>query len=272
LSTKDSNFYHIRITRKSKRSDDLLELDLDESSLLKNIVTPYKQGQLFYCEGTVVDPFDVETIRINRTNRPSSDLLPAIRQEREEEVRLKRINVIIRDEWYVTEKGEVVTRQFINSPPKQAVESKPRQFDPKRIFIVHGRNDEAKNELARLVEGLGLTPIILHEQPNKGKTIIEKFESNASKVGYALVLLTPDDSGASADGKIQPRARQNVILELGYFMGSLGRDRVCCLYTSNIELPSDILGIAYHKFEKKVKECFWEISTELKNAGYELKL
>jgi predicted nucleotide-binding protein len=87
-----------------------------------------------------------------------------------------------------------------------------------------------------------------------------------------LKSLTPDDSGALADGKIQPRARQNVILELGYFMGSLGRDRVCCLSTSNIELPSDILGITYHKFEKKVKECFWEISTELKNAGYELKL
>lgn len=212
MSNKDSNFYHIRITRKSKRSDDLLELDLDGSDLLKYIVTPYKQGLQFYCEDTVVDPFDVETIRINRTDRPSSALLPAIRQEREEEVRLKGINVMISDEWYVTEKGKVVTRQFIDSPPKQAVAYEHRQFDPKKIFIVHGHDDVAKNELARLVEGLGLTPIILHEQPNAGKTIIEKFESNASEVGYALVLLTPDDSWGSTDGKIQPRARQNVTL------------------------------------------------------------
>jgi predicted nucleotide-binding protein len=272
LPTEDRNFYHVRITRRSDRSDDLLELDLDESNLLKHIIAPYKKGQQFYCEGTVVDPFDVETIRINRTNRPSSALLPAIRREREEEVTLKGINAMISDEWYVTEKGEVVTRQFIDSPPKKTVSSEHIQFDPKKIFIVHGRDDEVKNELARLIESLGLAPIILHEQPNKGKTIIEKFESNASEAGYALVLLTPDDSWGSTYGKIQYRARQNVILELGYFMGKLGRDRVCCLYKGNIDLPSDIIGIAYHKFENKVKECFWEICGELKNAGYELKL
>jgi hypothetical protein len=194
---------------------------LDKSSLLENIVTPYHQGQPFYCDGTVVDPFDVEKIRINCIDRPSSALLPIIRREREEEVRLKGINVIISDEWFVTEKGEEVTRQFLKTPLTRAVESKPRQFDPKKIFIVHGHDNEAKNELARLVESLGLTTIILYEQPNAGKTIIEKFESNASEVGYALVLLTPDDSWGSTDVKIQRRARQNVILELGYFMGKL---------------------------------------------------
>ena len=151
LSTNDSNFYHVRITRKGeRRSNDLLELDLDKSSLLENIVTQYHQRQPFYCDGTVVDPFDVEKIRINCIDRPSSALLPIIRREREEEVRLKGINVIISDEWFVTEKGEEVTRQFLKTPPTRAVESKPRQFDPKKIFIVHGHDNEAKNELAIL--------------------------------------------------------------------------------------------------------------------------
>jgi len=103
--------------------------------------------------------------------------LPAIRQRREYQARVGRITSSIPDRWYATEEGEVVTRQFIPSPPKLSVSPKPEEFDPKKIFIVHGHNDEAKNELARLVVGMGLTPIILNEHSNKGKTIIEKFES-----------------------------------------------------------------------------------------------
>jgi hypothetical protein len=92
------------------------------------------------------------------------------------------------------------------------------------VFIVHGHDDGAKNTVARFIERIGLKPIVLHEQPDDGRTLIEKFE-HYSRVGFAVILMTPDDVGASATSqeKLHPRARQNVILELGFFLGGLGR-------------------------------------------------
>lgn len=98
----------------------------------------------------------------------------------------------------------------------------------RRIFVVHGHNEAARETVARFLERVGFEPVILHEQPNKGRTIIEKFESYAD-VGFAVVLLTADDVGGrdSVEGaSLKARARQNVILELGYFLGKLGRARL----------------------------------------------
>jgi hypothetical protein len=91
------------------------------------------------------------------------------------------------------------------------------------VFVVHGHDEEAKVSVTRFIEKLGLKVVILHEQPDAGQTIIEKFERHASSSGYAVVLLTPDDIGAQkhSPDDVQPRARQNVILELGYFCGAL---------------------------------------------------
>ena len=116
------------------------------------------------------------------------------------------------------------------------------------VFIVHGRDEAAKHAMARFVERLGLKPIILDEQPDAGLTIIEKLEREAKNVGFAIALLTPDDVGAlkdEADDQPKPRARQNVILELGYFMGKLGRKKVCLLIKGELENPSDLDGILY---------------------------
>ena len=114
------------------------------------------------------------------------------------------------------------------------------------IFIVHGQDEAAKYEVARFIEQLALHPIILHEKPDKGRTIIEKFEDH-SDVGFAVVLLTPDDigypEGLHTDAK--PRPRQNVMLELGFFLGKLGRNRVCALQKGEIEIPTDYAGVLY---------------------------
>jgi len=119
------------------------------------------------------------------------------------------------------------------------------------VFIVHGRDAEVKESVARFIERLGLKAIILHEIPNIGRTIIEKFEDH-SNVCFAVVLLTPDDLGTSRDRReeLKPRARQNVIFELGYFIGKLGRKRVCVLYKENVETPSDYEGILYVEMDK----------------------
>ena len=138
-----------------------------------------------------------------------------------------------------------------------------------KVFIVHGHKEEPKLMLSNFLYGLGLKPIILHEQPNKGRTVMEKFDQNASSVRYAFVLLTPDDFGRlKRERNLRPRARQNVILELGFFMGKLGRDRVCCILTKNLEIPSDYHGVIYLSYQQSIQECFYEISRELQTAGY----
>jgi len=115
-----------------------------------------------------------------------------------------------------------------------------------KIFAIHGHDESARETVARFLEKLELEPVILHEQPNKGRTIIEKFEEHAD-VRFAVVLLTPDDVGAVKDRKSdhRPRARQNVVFEFGYFIGRLGRERVCALAKGDIERPSDSDGILY---------------------------
>jgi len=121
--------------------------------------------------------------------------------------------------------------------------------DSRRVFLVHGHDKAVIETLARFLERLSLDPIILHEQPNMGRTVIEKFEAHAD-VGFAVVLLTPDDMGGLASGgEVKPRARQNVILELGYFIGRLGRARVSALYVEGVEIPSDIHGVVYVPYD-----------------------
>lgn len=114
------------------------------------------------------------------------------------------------------------------------------------IFIVHGHDNEAKMTVARFIENLGLRPIILQEHPSAGRSIIEQLEAH-SNVGYAIVLITPDDLGGvkTAPRQRKPRARQNVIFELGYFVGHLGRHKVSILYKEDVEIPSDYHGVVY---------------------------
>ncbi len=138
-----------------------------------------------------------------------------------------------------------------------------------KVFIVHGHHDEMKLAVASLISKLSLTPIILHEQPNKGRTIIEKFERLSEDVGFAIVLLSADD--AMSDGKY--RARQNVILELGYFIAKLGRENVIALYdtsSSEIEIPSDITGILYEPYDNPNGTWRLEVVQELKAANYKV--
>ncbi|TKB23092.1 hypothetical protein FCL47_23950 [Desulfopila sp. IMCC35006] len=119
--------------------------------------------------------------------------------------------------------------------------------EARKVFVVHGHDNEAKQGTARFLERLGLQPIILHEQASSGRTIIEKFETYSGDIAFAVILLTPDDVGAAAKeaANLNKRARQNVIMELGYFMGRLGRGRVCALHKGDVELPSDYQGVLY---------------------------
>jgi predicted nucleotide-binding protein len=135
------------------------------------------------------------------------------------------------------------------------------------IFIVHGHDDAAKTEVALFIERAGLKPIILHDQVDAGQTIIEKFERHGGAAGFAVVVLTPDDVGGVDRDHLLRRARQNVIGEMFWFAGRLGRDRVCALVKGDIEMPSDFAGVVYSVFDDhggwKVK-----LRKELRAAGY----
>lgn len=138
----------------------------------------------------------------------------------------------------------------------------------KKIFIVHGRDDGARESVARFLERIGLEAIILHEQANQGRTVIEKVEAHGD-VGFAVVLLTPDDEGCAKGGNLEPRARQNVLLELGYFIGRLGRKRVCALKRGGVEIPSDFAGVVWEEMDPSGG---WKqsLARELKAAGQEI--
>ena len=142
----------------------------------------------------------------------------------------------------------------------------------RRVFVVHGRDEAAKEAVARFLAKLDLEPIILHEQPNQGRTVIEKFEENAD-VDFAVVLLTPDDVGHLADGSDEPmlRARQNVLFELGYFVGRLGRTRVCALHKGGVEILSDYHGVIYVPMDDPQG---WRLllAREIKAAGIDVDL
>lgn len=136
-----------------------------------------------------------------------------------------------------------------------------------KVFVVHGHDQGAQQGVARFLEKLGLEAIILDEKPNQGRTIIEKFEAYAENVGFAVIILTPDDVGhVKTASDEQERARQNVIFELGYFVGKLGRGRACLLRKGDVEIPSDLSGVIYTDLDAAGG---WKqkLGMELKAAG-----
>ena len=148
-----------------------------------------------------------------------------------------------------------------------AVEVAGAPVGSKEVFIVHGHSDTAKTQLKSLLAALGLQPVVLSEQTHHGRTIMEELEFYSTTCSFAIVLMTPDDLAGDGEAKSLRRARQNVILELGWFMGRLGRENVILISQGEIELPSDVLGVLYLPFKTDVHEVAAEISKQLRDVG-----
>jgi predicted nucleotide-binding protein len=146
------------------------------------------------------------------------------------------------------------------------------QLSGGNILLVHGRDEAAKASLLEFLEKLGLRPLVLHEQPDGGRSLVEKFEE-FSNILFAIILITPDDIAAPRlkPKEKQVRVSQNVIFELGYLMGKLGRRRVCALYKEEVEIPSDYSGTVYIPMDPRGG---WRllIAKEIKQAGIEVDL
>lgn len=166
----------------------------------------------------------------------------------------------------------IADAQAAPSPVAQATARVRGSLGSKRVFIVHGHDEGAKEAIARYLSALDLVPVILHEQPNQGRTIIEKFEAHAD-VDFAVVLLTPDDMGYSVakPNDAKPRARQNVVLELGFFLGALGRHKVVALCKGELDLPSDYDGVLYIDLDARGG---WRLAVarEMKSSGLEVDM
>jgi len=163
-------------------------------------------------------------------------------------------------------------RTSASTPTRRAIVA-----NPKDVFVVHGHDHGIKETVARFLSKVGLSPIILHEQPDEGRTIIEKFEHHAY-VSFAIVIFSKDDLGVAVNGlpkdkpiesALRPRARQNVVLELGYFMGALGRKNVRAIVEDGVETPSDFSGVLYIPFDAADG---WRLKLvkELKSAGLQV--
>jgi predicted nucleotide-binding protein len=176
--------------------------------------------------------------------------------------------------WFLAKSEFIIVLTSINDEIEKyhnCISDKEKVINNNKIFIVHGHNDTIKQTVARVLKQLDLDPIILHEQPNTGKTIIEKFEHYSKGVCFAVVILSADDQISFKNY----RARQNVIFELGYFISKLGRSNVVALYDTSskekvVELPSDISGVLYIEYDKPDGNWRNEVIKELKEVGFDI--
>lgn len=166
----------------------------------------------------------------------------------------------------------------VEAPPATATASAPTptivvspsvdQATSQRVFIVHGRDQHFREVVARFVEKQRYQPVILAEQVNQGRTIFEKFLDEAADAAFAVAILSPEDLGRfRSEQEDRPRARQNVVFELGYFVGLLGRKSVVALVQPGVEIPSDIAGLLYIAVQEDGDTWKMQLAKEMKAAG-----
>ncbi|RZZ88370.1 TIR domain-containing protein [Pseudoxanthomonas winnipegensis] len=266
-------FYHVIVetTEKvGKRGSNKKYFELDKADLndvLERIVRPYLRKEDFQFDGYFLKYSEVRRIAVKRTEKSSQ----ALSKYENDNIPAGVIMFVSPSDVISYERhAQDITVQVFDEArttiaPKELPKSAANR-DLSKVFIVHGRDDLAKADVARFVERLGFEAIILHEQASSGQTIIEKIEAHTN-VGFAVVLYTPCDIGGFANEPQRPRARQNVVFEHGYLIGKLGRHNVSALVKGDVEIPNDISGVVYVPLDQTGA---WRVALakELRTAGY----
>jgi len=290
LVTKFPKWFNVRIELKNRPDKDAIELDMLRADLILRIAEPFNHGEKFMCGDALIDPDNVSRIQITETKSKFSDNIGVFERDSYTE------------KWRWAIQGKDVADNFIQVPKQRKAKRKVSHTLSKNVFIVHGRDHKPMTELKEMLYDLGLNPIVLHEKASEGSlTLAEKLEEYSKDVGYAFIILTPDDVGCQQIEveklksklkapilrrpklvtpyeverlfkRFKPRARQNVIFEMGYFWGLLERKRVCCLLKGDVEEPSDIKGIVYIRFKDSVKDVQVKIMKKLTKAKYKIKM
>lgn len=276
-------FYNIKIetSQKNKKGDfrEFFEFDNpDLEDVKKHILIPYLKKEEVFIDGRKIQYNQIEQIKIFSSVQTAENL----RKRAQSNLSSGIIMIITKAQMLSSSYMEDITKDILFEVRDELQENVKNEIDDaiakneavhssNKVFIVHGHDNEAKIEVARFIESLGLDAIILHEQSNNGKTIIEKIEQYTD-VGYGIVLYTPCDKGAvNNSDDFKARARQNVVFEHGYLIGKLGRNKVAALVKDSVEFPNDISGVVYTLYDKNQG---WKLSLgkELRSAGYEIDL
>ncbi|WP_139835557.1 TIR domain-containing protein [Thalassospira sp. MCCC 1A01428] len=261
----------------------IFEFDKTDIDEIKNdIIFPYLKGESFYFDGYFLSGNDVKRILVKETKIKIGDLTSA----RNDRVPAGVLIFYTPSSVFMGDFGtNDITKKIISESKLEigAVTSTEKTSngggmsnandgDKSKVFVVHGHDVSAKSEVARFIERIGFEAIILHEQANEGKTIIEKIE-RYSDVGFGIVLYTPCDLGASSKdkGNMNFRARQNVVFEHGFLIGKIGRSNVCALVKGDIEKPNDISGVVYVDFGEG-EAWKYQLAKEMKKSGYDVDL
>ena len=291
-------FYHVLVENDKKDKDgeniQYYQLDIDDrEKVLEKFVVQYLKGQTLRVDGYSINnacrfivtqsESSLEEIikqrkamreflkKWNENRFPRKPESPNISSEESDSIK-EILKEILLDKRYVVDITDKLLEEAQNllDTTAELGNKIPATYSNHKVFIVHGRDHNLLTQVENVLMKLGLDPIVLQEQANNGKTIIEKIEE-CTDVGFGIVLYTPCDEGRlkSEGGELKPRARQNVVLEHGYLMAKLGRERVCCLVSDDVEFPSDIQGVVYTS-AKNVGQWKYEIAKELIAAGFSI--
>ncbi len=259
------------INRLTKRLSDVREFEPTSVTNQRNI--PHVEALAAAVDDALIRTFGVDTVdyklycdAAHFDNGPFNYAYPVAISKVHESLSRSKDRSIALLQQALASLTERLEEYPVASPDKTTPDA-PRALE-RKVFIVHGHDEGAREAVARFLEQLRFEVVILHEKANQGRTVIEKVEAYAD-VGFAVILLTPDDEGCAKGGESAPRARQNVILELGYFVGYLGRKHVCALKRGNLEIPSDFGGVVYESFDANGG---WKqaLGRELQEVGFDI--
>ncbi len=275
-----TDYYHVVLEKKQKgpkgKASYVYWFDCtDFDEIDEDVLTPYVKKTELYIDGSYIQYNEIQSLSIKKSVVPIDTLVQQAynRLSAGIIVVISKMTIIHGDNGF-----ENLTRSLVKDKKKELEVERAELVAPKdldiskipnnKVFIVHGRDNEAKLEMARFLEKAGLEAIVLHEQASRSMTIIEKIEQYGD-VGFVVVLYTPCDIGGLNDEGMElvPRARQNVVFEHGYFIGLLDRSRVSAFVKGNIEKPNDISGVVYTDLDQAGA---WKMSLlkELKEVGY----
>lgn len=276
-------YYHVAVTNENCKNSGkkshypVYELDITEMGRIYEIVRKYNRGEQVRIKNRFIDNHQYPEMMIVQSEETAEKFVKKHEQE------LERSGYFMFDHRQLSDKffnekrdreDDITAKVFDHVEKEAQLKARLANTDVvknKKVFIVHGHDETIEVKASQLIKDLGLEPVILHEEPDKGQTIIEKLE-RCTDVGFGIILYTPcDHGGEMGSGSMMPRARQNVVFEHGMLIGKLGRGRVCALLKGGIEKPSDISGIIYKTIDDK---GMWkiEVAKELDEAGYDVDM
>lgn len=260
-----------QIKKTSNLSDENYVYDIEKEELLEDYVIPYLKQEEFIFNGRTISKDGISVFLIKQSEKSIKEISKEVEERMAQEGKFGfgRKSFIFANEEYTKDITKKIFKE-IGEFSKDKKNNNEKLEKSNEVFIVHGKDELLKTKIARFIENLGLKAVILHEQANEGKTIIEKLEASSSRAGYAIILYTPCDKGCYKDeNELKSRARQNVVFEHGYFVAKLGRGKVAAIVKGDLEIPSDISGIVYISDGDN-----WEmkLAMEMKKAGLSIDL